>query len=179
MTWTSGFTNGIPERMKTQLEYTFTHGRVFVSLMKNTKRLWLKDGKPGTNELGNAERGKLMAKYIDRDAFLAHERAWYCDQCDRRKNSKGKTVYEIGEAPCRACDIWDILDLLEDYPTADVVERKRGKWLDDGLDGIGVMGIEYRWQKCSECGSEFSKAPGASYPNYCSMCGADMRGDEH
>lgn len=63
-----------------------------------------------------------MAKYIDRDAFLANERAWYCDQCDRRKNSKGKTVYEIGDAPCRACDIGDVLDLLEDYPAADVVE---------------------------------------------------------
>ena len=119
-----------------------------------------------------------MAKYIDRDAFLAKERAWYCDNCDRRKNSKGKTVYEIGEAPCRACDIGDILDILEDYPTADVLERKTGKWLDGGLDGIGVMGIEYRWQKCSECGSEFSKAPGASYPNYCSFCGADMKGDK-
>lgn len=68
-----------------------------------------------------------MAKYIDRDAFLAHERAWYCDNCGRRKNSKGKTVYEIGEAPCRACSIGDILDLLEDYPTADVVEVVRCK----------------------------------------------------
>lgn len=119
-----------------------------------------------------------MAEYINRDMFLEQERLWYCSNCDRRKNSKGKTVYEIGEAPCRACYIGDVLDSLEGYPAADVVERKRGKWLDDGLDGIGAMGIEYRWQKCSECGREFSKAPGASYPNYCSMCGADMRGDD-
>lgn len=68
-----------------------------------------------------------MTDCIDRDAFLSHERAWYCDNCDRRKNSKGKTVYEIGEAPCRACDIGDILDLLEDYPAADVVEVVRCK----------------------------------------------------
>ena len=77
--------------------------------------------------LGEKERGKLMAEYINRDAFLAKERAWYCDNCDRRKNSKGKTVYEIGEAPCRACDIGDVLDLLEDYPAADVVEVVRCK----------------------------------------------------
>ena len=65
-----------------------------------------------------------MAEYINRDTFLEHERAWYCKDCSRRKNSKGKTVYEIGEAPCRACDIGTMLDAVEDYPAADVVERK-------------------------------------------------------
>ncbi len=65
-----------------------------------------------------------MAKYIDRDAFLEQQRAWYCKDCNMRKNSKGKTVYEIREAPCRACDIGTMLDAVEDYPAADVVERK-------------------------------------------------------
>ena len=59
-----------------------------------------------------------------------------------------------------------------------VVERKAGKWLDDGLDGIGALGIEYRWQKCSECGKKFSKAPGMAYPKYCSQCGAHMIGGD-
>lgn len=68
-----------------------------------------------------------MAEYINRDTFLEQERAWYCDNCDRRKNSKGKTVYEIGEAPCRSCDIGDVLDALEDYPAADLVEVVRCK----------------------------------------------------
>jgi len=61
-----------------------------------------------------------MDEYIDRDAFLEQQRAWYCKDCNRRKNSKGKTVYEIGEAPCRACDIGTMLDAVEDYPAADV-----------------------------------------------------------
>lgn len=114
-----------------------------------------------------------MAKYIDRDAFLSHERAWYCDNCDRRKNSKGKTVYEIGEAPCRACDIGDVLDLLEDYPAADVVERKTGIWIDMG-----------DFEQCSACKgthlkefeSYYGKAIWIRTP-YCPNCGSDMRGD--
>ena len=67
-----------------------------------------------------------MAEYIDRDAFLEQQRAWYCKDCGRRKNTKGKFVYEIGEAPCRACDIGTMLDAVEDYPAADMV-GKTGK----------------------------------------------------
>ena len=70
-----------------------------------------------------------MHEYIDRDAFLTQERAWYCNNCDRRKNSKGKTVYEIGEAPCRACYVENILDDVENCPAADVVERKTERWI--------------------------------------------------
>ena len=61
-----------------------------------------------------------MDEYIDRNAFLAEKRKLYCENCDRRKNSKGKLVYEIEDAPCRACDIGDILDDVEDYHAADV-----------------------------------------------------------
>lgn len=114
-----------------------------------------------------------MAKYIDRDAFLAQERAWYCDNCDRRKNSKRKTVYEIGEAPCRACYIGDVLDILEDYSVADVVERKTGTWIDMG-----------DFEQCSACKgthlkefeSYYGKTTWIKTP-YCPNCGADMRGD--
>ena len=82
-----------------------------------------------------------MAEYIDRDAFVTHERTWYCDNCDRRKNSKGKTVYEIGEAPCRACNIGDVLDALEDYPATDVrhvVLCRDCKWWETSWTPRGV-----------------------------------------
>ena len=68
-----------------------------------------------------------MAKeYIEREAFIADQRHLYCENCARRKgmkNGKMKFVYDIGEAPCRACDIGDMLDAVEDYPAADVVAR--------------------------------------------------------
>lgn len=104
-----------------------------------------------------------MAEYIDRNTFLAERREWYCENCNRRKNSKGKLVYEIGDAPCRACDIGDILDAIEDYHAADVVERKIGKWEHDGSN----------WENrfiCSACGHKIFEKP----TNYCPNCGAVM-----
>ena len=59
-------------------------------------------------------------EYIEREAFLAEQRHLYCENCARRKNEKGKFVYDIGDAPCRACDIMDVLDAVEDAPAADV-----------------------------------------------------------
>ena len=68
-----------------------------------------------------------MAEYIDRDIFLSCERNQYCMNCKRRKNEKGKFVYAIGDAPCRACGIGDVLDDAEDFPAADAIEL--GRWI--------------------------------------------------
>ena len=62
-------------------------------------------------------------EYIEREAFLTQKREQYCKDCTRRKgmrNGKCKTLYEIGEAPCRACGINDVLNDVEDFPAADV-----------------------------------------------------------
>ena len=69
-----------------------------------------------------------MTEYIAREAFLADKRAQYCANCKRRygiKRNKYVELYEIGEAPCRSCGIGDVLDDVEDYPAADVVEVVR------------------------------------------------------
>ena len=113
-----------------------------------------------------------MSEYINRDTFLDRERTWYCDNCDRRKNSKGKTVYEIGEAPCRACNIGDVLDALEDYPAADVRPVVRGRWDDKPVAFF---------LKCSECGCcvghRYDVFLDRGELNYCPNCGAQMQGD--
>lgn len=55
----------------------------------------------------------------------------------------------------------EISDDIDAEPTADVVERKKGKW---------------KQGCCTECGYNWGKdAPIASVPNYCPNCGADMR----
>lgn len=63
-------------------------------------------------------------RLIDADALIHEIQSVHCNDCDRRKGTKkGKTtfVYEIGDAPCRACGIGDALDYLEDAPTVDAV----------------------------------------------------------
>ena len=68
-----------------------------------------------------------MSEYISREAFVEQKRKQYCEDCDRRKgmkNGKYKTLYEIGEAPCRACGIDDMLNDVEDFPAADVASGR-------------------------------------------------------
>lgn len=117
--------------------------------------------------------------YINREDFLEQRRKVYCENCDRRKglrNGKLKTLYEIGDAPCRACAINDVLDDVEDAPAADVRPVVRGKWIP-----VGVDDMDEGMYKCSECGSEHFFPEillGIPADNYCPNCGADMREKE-
>lgn len=112
-----------------------------------------------------------MAKeYIEREAFLAGQRHLYCENCERRKgmkNGKMKFVYAIGDAPCRACDIGDVLDSVEDFPAADVVEVRHGR--------LEKKQYAINWS-CSLCGNEPFHCH-LEHMNYCPNCGARMDGD--
>ena len=75
-----------------------------------------------------------MSELVDKDAFLKQERKWYCEDCDRRKgvkNGRKCFVYEIGEVPCRACDVDDVLDDLECFETIDAVPVRHGEWVEE------------------------------------------------
>lgn len=112
-----------------------------------------------------------MSEYIERDAFLAEQRHLYCDNCAKRKNSKGKLVYDIGDAPCRACGICNVLDAVEDAPAADVRPVVRGRW--NRTDAY-----PHRLY-CSVCYNTYLKNDELlerwEFPlNYCPNCGAKM-----
>lgn len=121
-----------------------------------------------------------VAEYIEREAFVAEQRHRYCENCNRRKgmkNGKMKFVYDIGGVPCRACDIGDMLDSIEDYcPAADVVAVRHGRDISNEANGH----LEF---KCSLCGCELSAVYGGKndcgmdggYFNYCPNCGALMK----
>lgn len=67
-------------------------------------------------------------RLIDADALLNEVFERHCKNCNKRKGVKNgayRIIYEIGEAPCRACEIDDITDYLEEAPTVDAVEVVR------------------------------------------------------
>jgi len=115
-------------------------------------------------------------RLIDADALVNDVTERYCKDCERRKgikNGKRRFIYDIGDAPCRACGVYDMIDDLENAPTVDPV--KHGHWVEqEHCDW--VYSKEYR---CSECGKyRLMTNPFGREWNYCPNCGAKMDGVE-
>ena len=120
-------------------------------------------------------------EYIERGAFLEQKREQYCKDCARRKgmrNGKYKTLYEIGEAPCRACEIDDVLNDVEGFPAADVRPVVRGKWVEHNYDPE-YLSCDFSCSECNVYLEEYyfgeGQWPGKSDHYFCPNCGADMR----
>lgn len=113
-----------------------------------------------------------MRRLIDADAFISEIRKRYCEDCARRKgikNGKMRFCYEIGGVPCRACDIEDVLDALDDYAPTVQPEPKRGKWIDTG----GYRAWYAREYRCSKCGDTM-----LGEANFCPKCGSYNGGEQ-
>ena len=117
-----------------------------------------------------------MADYIKREDIIRDMKR-HCVDCDNRKSIKnGKMVvlYDIGDAPCRSCALGCMIDIIEDYPAADVRENVRRKWevIDDKIPDGNMV-------RCSQCGnSEHLEYNGELTWNFCPICGVDTRGDD-
>ena len=77
----------------------------------------------------------------------------------------------------------DMVEALEGVPAADVVEVRRGEWIDYESDETYGPYESKEWYKCSCCGNDAhgrcDEDPWYSYPilsDYCSFCGAKMDG---
>lgn len=69
-------------------------------------------------------------------------------------------------------------DDIENAPTADVMERKSGKWIDPTREGC-VLYDKHAYAECSVCGK---KAYLGWRMHYCPNCGTRMEandGEEH
>lgn len=128
-----------------------------------------KNVKVGTLTMSDTE-------YISKDAFITQQRKQYCVNCERRKGTKnGKRifVYEIGEAPCRACDIEDMIDAVDDFLPADVAPVVRGHWKRKSRRFInketGAVQAHYIWNECSLC-----RKHNQCKTDFCPHCGAEM-----
>lgn len=115
------------------------------------------------------------SEYINKDVFVAQQRNQHCINCERRKGTKnGKRifVYEIGETPCRACDIEDMIDAVWDFFPADVAPVVHGHW-----ETPEKQFPFWDW-KCSVCGCEEYRQRDSHgnyrMMNFCPNCGAKM-----
>lgn len=133
---------------------------------------------------GIVHYGKVVIdmRLIDADALTDEVMERYCKECDKRKgikNGKYRIVYEIGDAPCRACPLDDVKDELDNAPA--IEERKTGKWIPLQLS------MAHPPYQCSCC---FRNAPmvetgclvnrhlEALLTDWCPWCGAKMKEGE-
>ena len=74
-----------------------------------------------------------MTKLIDADALVAQIEKECCINCVHRKSNSGRFIYDIGDAPCKACGTYDAIDWIEYADEIDAVPVVRChdcKWYD-------------------------------------------------
>ena len=107
-----------------------------------------------------------MARYIDADDEI---RKLCVLNCGCEPCECGHTFEENGTEGCT------LVDFINDQPTADVVERKTGKWVERKVAYAGAN-IEVQSARCSVCNRYHTTPYLYSFylDNYCPNCGARM-----
>lgn len=108
----------------------------------------------------------------------------YVAELKKEKQEAASKMFELSE---RIHALDKILKTIDEgvgqpkkvLPTADVIERKRGRWkitnkYKDRRSGRVVDRIE-----CTACGKIEHRAMGEMLPKFCPNCGADMRGEDN
>lgn len=113
-----------------------------------------------------------MGRLKDADALIHDITKLYCEDCEKRKgikNGKLRFVYEIGDVPCRACNLDDMKDAIENAPTVEAEPIRHGHWMPYEYG-------DYHWHKCSVCGSWWAHDDYDQMDEfrYCPVCGALM-----
>lgn len=108
-----------------------------------------------------------MSKYICVENFLKYIDDTICKGC----REDGKDANGI---VCRACQIMDMLDYVDDFPAADVEPVKCGKWevKQQTKTFNEYMTISGKYPTCNLCG--FTEMGFFNETNYCPNCGAKM-----
>ena len=91
-----------------------------------------------------------MDEFISREATIKRIEEVYC--------VGGNSYHGVR---CRACGTGDAIDIIDDFPAADVAPVRNARWERYGKN-LG---------ECSECGEIVSVQS-----NYCPNCGAKMDG---
>ena len=145
-------------------------------------------------------------RLIDADELIDKAIEDYCKECGKRKgvkDGKWRVLYKIGEAPCRACDVNDMVDRIDNAPTVEaepitlekaidylhsigwmqehdriLTEPKHGRWVKLYKTALHKSDGDYVRYMCSTCGRfldipYYGELPVNVYYPYC-HCGAKM-----
>lgn len=106
-----------------------------------------------------------MSRYIDDDETLKIIKKMLYETALNNFTTDRKFADDCEEIAEHRLATWIGL-----VPTADVVEVKHGRWIDDRL--CTTLGGTYEVQRCSVCGEHYEEV-GYDW-NYCPNCGAKM-----
>ena len=112
-------------------------------------------------------KAEVSTNCINRKAFIGEIEKHYCAPC---KGQDG----DLGGDWCRSCVINSVLEKVREFPAADVVEVRRGKWVHSEIEDDDWGRIFHEWT-CSVC--DYSVAHNPTGENYCPNCGAEMNKD--
>ncbi len=98
-----------------------------------------------------------MAEYIEREAVVKRVQEIYCVGCNSYHGVR-----------CRACGTGDAIDIIEDFPTADVAPVIHARWEQDA-------GGDWYCTNCDEVVAICDSGRERTYRKpYCPNCGAKM-----
>lgn len=99
-----------------------------------------------------------MAEYISREATIKRIKEVYCVGCNSYHGVR-----------CRACGTGDAIDIIDDFPAADVAPVVHGRWRYFHKQNIAV---------CTECSFERDLDTNFGRAVNCPNCGAKMDGGD-
>ena len=120
-----------------------------------------------------------MNDCINRKAFIGEIEKHYCAPC---KGQGG----DLGGDWCRSCVINSVLEKRREFPAADVVEVRHGRWRfgKDLPDSFGSINKNKYHLYCSECRNQAFNKTVDNDPDFdvdtpfCPWCGAKMDKEE-
>ena len=101
-----------------------------------------------------------MNDCINREAFIGGVEKHYCAPC---KGQGG----DLGGDWCHSCVINSVLEKLREFPAADVVEVRHGRWRWVAYDANPKIG-NWHCTYCNRIPKSFQKE------DFCPNCGAEM-----
>ena len=106
-----------------------------------------------------------MDEYIRREATIKRIKEVYCVGCNSYHGVR-----------CRACGTGDAIDIIDDFPAADVAPVVHGRWIHSRYEDCSE---QFELVKCSQCNHEaYEMAFYVRGGNYCPNCGAKMDGGD-